>query len=560
MSTVWRGLDTTLGREVAVKVLHPHLAEETEARQRFQREAHAVAKLHHPNILQIFDYSGVDSPSSYIVTEFIRGRTLKQFLAEHRIVLPEIAAAIVAEVGRALAHAHSLAVIHRDLKPENVMIREDGVLKLMDFGIAQILDIQRMTLTGELIGSPAYMAPEQVDGKPLDFRTDVFSLGTLLYQLSTGDLPFRGRNPHEVLKRISDCQYVEPTVANPCIDDSLTAIIKRALSRNPDDRFPNVGATVAALEAYLEPAGLGDGRERLTIYFANPEACDAETRPRIVDALVVQVRAALGRGETALGFLLINRALCRDPKNTDVQALLDRLSQRRRLFRTLGALGVLGLLVIVGLVASRYIPTALSPTPEAVSAAPTQPRSPPPIAAPQLPPPLPAPAPHPPAPLPETPSPAATPAVMREIAIVPWPRAVRMTLDDRDLGWYGPDNAKLRVTPGAHRLVLENPLCEQTTITIGAEDRRREIRPRLVWKPARITVNTAAPNAEIVIAGRVGRPGAVLEVPLPNGPAPEAQVPLIVRAPGFELHTSTVRLRAGEIMPDIAVNLRAKTP
>src|SRR5207237_7288085 len=176
---VYRAQDETLKRVVAIKVLHQHLAAEPESKARLEREAQAVAKLRHDNILEIFDYSGLDSQSAYIVTEFIDGQTLKQFLTGHPLRHPELAALISIEVCRALAHAHGVGVLHRDVKPENIMIREDGLLKLMDFGISQIVDAQRMTVTGQLLGSPAYMAPEHVEGRPLDFRTDVFSVGIL---------------------------------------------------------------------------------------------------------------------------------------------------------------------------------------------------------------------------------------------------------------------------------------------------------------------------------------------------------------------------------------------
>ena len=126
-----------------------------------------------------------------------------------------MAALIAVEVCHALAHAHSLGVIHRDVKPENVMIRKDGLIKLMDFGIAQVLDFQRMTVTGQLLGSPAYMAPEIIEGKQLDFRTDVFSVGIMLYLLATGELPFAGRNPHEVLRRIAEGKFPDPRTVGP---------------------------------------------------------------------------------------------------------------------------------------------------------------------------------------------------------------------------------------------------------------------------------------------------------------------------------------------------------
>src|SRR5262245_18374055 len=171
MAIVYKAHDETLKREVAVKVLHAHLLAEPESKARLQREAQAVAKLQHDNIVQIFDYSGKESPASYIVTEFIDGQTLKQFLGGRPMRAPEVAVCIAIEVGSALLHAHSLGIIHRDVKPENVMVRKDGVLKLMDFGVAQIMDLERMTVTGQLLGSPAYMAPELLEGKPIDVRT-----------------------------------------------------------------------------------------------------------------------------------------------------------------------------------------------------------------------------------------------------------------------------------------------------------------------------------------------------------------------------------------------------
>ncbi|HEY3356849.1 MAG TPA: serine/threonine-protein kinase, partial [Polyangia bacterium] len=256
MAVVYRGMDTTLGREVAIKVLHPHLAAIEESRLRLQREAQAVAKLHHENILEIFAYSGLDSPESYIVTEFIHGQTLKDFLKDTAIPLPEIAAMMVHEICRALEHAHSLGIIHRDIKPENIMIRDDGRLKLMDFGIAQVIDKQKMTVTGQLLGSPAYMAPEQVEGRSADFRTDVFALGILFYQLATGDLPFRGKNPHEVLKKIADCKFLDPEMARPEVGARLGRIISRALAREPQGRYQEIGAMLGELRAYLAEAGI----------------------------------------------------------------------------------------------------------------------------------------------------------------------------------------------------------------------------------------------------------------------------------------------------------------
>ena len=222
MSVVYKGVDTTLDREVAVKVLHPHLASKEDSRRRFSREAKAVAKLHHPNILEIYDFSGDDAPEAFIVTEYIRGVTLRTFAEQHRFDPPEIAAMAVHELASALDHAHGIGIIHRDLKPENVMIREDGVIKLMDFGIAKVLDRdERMTMTGALVGSPAHMAPEIIEGLEAGREADIFSLGTILYWLCCGKLPFMGNNTTQTLKLILDGTYPDPRLSNAAVSDEL---------------------------------------------------------------------------------------------------------------------------------------------------------------------------------------------------------------------------------------------------------------------------------------------------------------------------------------------------
>ena len=293
MAIVYRAQDETLRREVAVKVLHPHLLAEAESRARLQREARAVAKLKHDCILQIFDYSGDDSLSSFIVTEFIDGQTLKQFLANRKLPVPEMAALIVLEVGDALAHAHSLGIIHRDVKPENVMVRKDGAIKLMDFGVAQVVDLERMTVTGQILGSPAYMAPEVLDGKTLDFRSDIFSLGVMLYQMATGVLPFAGKNPHEVLKRIGEGRFADPRTVSPRVSDHLAKVIARSLARNPNDRYARIALMLDDLCAYVVDAGLENPREELRRFFTAPETYEKGLDHRLATALVASANRRL---------------------------------------------------------------------------------------------------------------------------------------------------------------------------------------------------------------------------------------------------------------------------
>ena len=345
MAVVYRARDEKLRREVAVKVLHAHLLAEPESKARLEREARAVAKLNHDGILQIFDYSSEEAASSYIVTEFIDGQTLKQFLSNRKLPVPELAALLVIEMGEALCHAHSLGILHRDIKPENVMVRKDGALKLMDFGVAQVIDLERMTVTGQILGSPAYMAPEVIDGRTLDFRSDVFSVGVMLYQMATGMLPFTGKNPHEVLRRVSEGRFADPRTLNRMVSDQLARVIARALARKPEDRFPTLHDMVEELRAYASDAGLTQPREELRQYLTEPDEYEKGLIPRMVRALVAAGVREQTAKHRAKALELWNRALAFEPDNQAVLTELRRLERGERLRRWLIGGTVLGVLV-----------------------------------------------------------------------------------------------------------------------------------------------------------------------------------------------------------------------
>ncbi|MEM6994567.1 MAG: protein kinase [Myxococcota bacterium] len=354
MAVVYRGRDRVLDREVAVKVLHPHLADREESRLRLQREAIAVAKLRHDNILEIFDYSGPEAEESYIVTEFIHGPTLREWIERGLSPRPAVAAMIVHRLCLALWHAHKGAIVHRDIKPENVMIRmDDGQIKLMDFGIAQIIDNKKLTLTGQLIGSPAYMAPELISGRPLDARTDLFSLGILLYQLATDQLPFNGRNPHEVLTRIADGVYPPPSTISPLVDRDFEAIIDRALALNPDDRYQSVETFAKELEEYLGEMGIEPSSTELCDYFQQPEAYVEELDARVCAALLEQADKAGAAGSTARAIRLLGRVLELEPDHSGAKSMLGRFQARERRSRQLlfGAAS----LALAGLVGAGYM-------------------------------------------------------------------------------------------------------------------------------------------------------------------------------------------------------------
>ena len=309
MAVVYRGIDTVLDREVAVKVLHPHMAAREESRARLRREALTVARLRHENILEIYDYSGENAAESFLVTEFIHGMTMREWLDTRWRPRPALAALVVHRLCVALGHAHKLGIVHRDIKPENVMIRQDGCLKLMDFGIAQIIDHQKLTMTGQLLGSPAYMAPELISGKPIDARTDLFAVGIMLYQLATGALPFSGRNPHEVLSRIADAEYPKACTICPLVDDELEGIIAKSLAREPDLRYQSAEDFARELERYLEEVGIPASHEEVIAYFVDCDRYVDQLDKRVCTTLMTRAETAARAGHSARAIRLLGRVL-----------------------------------------------------------------------------------------------------------------------------------------------------------------------------------------------------------------------------------------------------------
>ncbi len=335
MSVVYRGRDRSLEREVAVKLLHNHLAKKLENRLRFHREAKAIARLRHPNILEVYDFSSEDAERSYIVMEYVQGENLRQFVARAGTPPPEYAVLFAHEICTALEHAHDHGIIHRDLKPENVMVSLDGEIKLMDFGIAHVIDAETMTATGSLLGSPAHMAPEIIDGKKADRRADIFALGTVLYWLATGSLPFEGTNAPQVLRRVLEGEYTDPLTADPRVGQPLARVIVRCLAREPDDRYDDVAEVRRALDALIAPMGWTDPRAELRGYIRRPEETREAFDERIVERLMERAKNAQDRRDVPAAIALFNRILAYDPENRAVQKMLDSLCRRRSLLNTL---------------------------------------------------------------------------------------------------------------------------------------------------------------------------------------------------------------------------------
>ena len=246
MADVWCADDEVLGRPVAIKILHPHMALDPALRARFRTEAVAAARLVHPAIVAIFDTCDAGD-SEAIVMEFIRGRTLREYLDERGRLEPIEVQHIGAEVAAALACAHRGGIIHRDIKPANILLSDDGRVLVTDFGIAKVLDEPDLTRTDQLIGTVKYLAPEQVDGRPIDARTDIYALGAVLHEALTGQAPFTGETPAAVALARIQRDPLPPSFTVDGIPPDLDRVIMRALARNPDDRPAQAADLRAAL-------------------------------------------------------------------------------------------------------------------------------------------------------------------------------------------------------------------------------------------------------------------------------------------------------------------------
>ena len=337
MATVYRALDRRLDRTVALKVMHPFLAGKEHNRRRFHREAQVVGKLEHDNIVQIYDYSGINSREAFIVSEFIDGETLRDFVeGAPGLLLTEIAAMMLHPLARALGYAHDNGVIHRDVKLENVMVRKDGVIKLTDFGIAQVLDTEQMTTTGTMVGSPAFMSPEHIEGGTLDQRADIFSLGTIAYKLACGELPFQG-TPHALLRNILEVRYAPPERLNPAIGPGFARMIRTCLMRDPADRYGNCHELGAELERFITAADLGKPEGELPRFFHAPASYSAALRERLVEREIGEGRRAAAGGSIAAAMRHLDRALALDEGRKDVMELAGRLRRRQIRRQRLGS-------------------------------------------------------------------------------------------------------------------------------------------------------------------------------------------------------------------------------
>src|SRR3712207_6157070 len=247
MSTVYRAFDTTLERTVAVKLMHRHIASDSDQLERFRREARAVAQFSHPHIVGVID-AGEDDGRPNIVFEYVEGETLKNRIRRCGMLQVDEALAYAIEITRALGAAHSRGIVHRDIKPQNVLIDEEGMAKVTDFGIARSLDEEGLTADGRVLGTTDYVSPEQALGHAVNGQSDIYSLGIVLYEMLTGDVPFHGDNQVSVAMKHVREDVPDVQRARPELSASVASVLDRMTAKDLGARYQTTPELMADLE------------------------------------------------------------------------------------------------------------------------------------------------------------------------------------------------------------------------------------------------------------------------------------------------------------------------
>jgi serine/threonine-protein kinase len=527
MATVYRARDKRLGREVAVKVIHPHLRDSREVVTRFNNEAQAVAKLRHPNIVEVFDVSEPGEGEQYLVVELLRGTTLRKLLQRQRAMPPEIAAAIALELLGALAHANASGVVHRDIKPENVLIEHRSapgvaaeratpaptspsprspsgrpgegdrtIVKLTDFGIAKLLDAQGVTSTGQVLGSPAHMAPEQIEGGDVDARADVFGMGVLLYECMVGHLPFEGNNPAQVLRRVLDGQYPEAQAERAVVGSRWSALIDRALAHAPAGRFADADAMREAVVTELDRLGVAQPKRELEAWMDDPAGYEEAHAARMIAKLCALGAEERKRGDVIQGSADYNRALAHapdDPSLLRIVAGLNRAEARARLLRRAGAALVLMVgLTVVAFGVGKLVRTRLAADPTPVTTAVVTTAPPPPASVPASSETIPsatAPVPAPTAPRPTFVAPPPPRPIERSVSFDLTPSmGIIIGVDGTEVRRGASSGDAIKVDGKAHTLTFTCPVCTAVQREIAAGDKDETLVVKVPIKPATLVI------------------------------------------------------------------------
>jgi serine/threonine protein kinase len=332
MASVYLAVQKSLQRPVVLKILYPHLAEDEKLVQRFEREARAAAMMRHENIIQVID-CGRYEDVAYIAMEFVEGMDLKKWLEAHGTPPIEMALLMLRDLCKGLEHAHGHRIIHRDIKPANVMLTPDGTIKLMDFGLARsgAETSTQMTMVGSVMGTPAYMSPEQATGEVVDERSDIFSSGIVAYELLGGQRPFSGDSYSTVLRSILTVEPPEVTHFNPLVPEEVARIVRGMLQKDVSKRYASIAQVREDLEGVIEQLGLLRGKDLLREYALDPQTVGDRWRSkrlsRHLDQGLFFENMGLGKIDDAL--LEFRRVLHLDPENPTARDHVKKLERER---------------------------------------------------------------------------------------------------------------------------------------------------------------------------------------------------------------------------------------
>ncbi|MFN8587428.1 MAG: serine/threonine-protein kinase [Candidatus Eisenbacteria bacterium] len=332
MASVYLAVQKSLQRPVVLKILYPHLAEDEKLLQRFEREARAAAMMRHENVIQVID-CGRHDDVAYICMEFVEGMDLQKWIGAHGTPPIEMALLMVRDICRGLEHAHGHRIIHRDIKPANIMLTPEGTIKIMDFGLARSGSetSTQMTMVGSVMGTPAYMSPEQATGEKVDERSDIFSAGVVAYELLGGQRPFSGDSYSTVLRAILTVEPPDVTHFNPLVPEDVAVIVRHMLEKDVSKRYATIAQARQELETVIEQMGLLRGKDLLRDYALDPQAVGDRWRKkrlsRHMDQGLYFENMGLGKIDDAL--LEFRRVLHLEPDNNTARDHVKKLERER---------------------------------------------------------------------------------------------------------------------------------------------------------------------------------------------------------------------------------------
>ncbi len=330
MAVLYKGFQRSLARNVAIKELHTFLLDNENFIDRFEREAKALASLMHENVVQVFDF-GKEQDSYYIVMEYVDGMDLKELMKSTTKFPLEIALMVIYQICSGLEHAHSSGITHRDMKPGNVLMNKFGVVKIADFGLAQAANLDSITVTGSLIGTPAYMSPEQAAGKKVDHRSDIFSVGVMLYEMISSKKPYEGDSYASVIAKILTQKPRQIIEIEPTLPPDIINIINNALTKDVEKRYSDIGIMLQDMETYFGSIGITPNKRLVKKFIENPAEYQEKYKDKFVNEHlnkgIYYMQMGLEKFDDAS--TEFNRVLSIDPKNENAEKYLKDIKRKR---------------------------------------------------------------------------------------------------------------------------------------------------------------------------------------------------------------------------------------